>query len=124
MKLRVLCLSAEQELALLRKHVLEWAGHEVVAPLSDKEAIDAASGRNRFDVAIICYRMWPGKMREIMRIFRKNNPSAKFLIMVRVYGEVPEVDADRYVVGADGPEALLRVVSEMQKAATALSAAQ
>ena len=116
MKLRILSLSADQELTLLRKRVLESAGHEVVAPLSDKEALDAASGKNRFDVAIVCYRMWTGKSRQVMRIFRKNNPDGKFLVMVRLYGEVPELEGDRYVVGADGPDALLGVLDEMRNA--------
>jgi len=116
MKLRILSLSADQELTLLRKRVLESAGHEVVAPLSDKEALDAASGKNRFDVAIVCYRMWTGKSRQVMRIFRKNNPDGKFLVMVRLYGEVPELEGDRYLVGADGPDALLGVLDEMRNA--------
>ena len=113
MKLRILSLSADEELTLLRKRVLESAGHEVVAPLSDKEALDAASEKNRFDVAIVCHRMWTGKVRKVMRIFRENNPDGKFLVMVRVYGEVPELEGDRYVVGADGPDTLLRVVDEI-----------
>ncbi|MGB9104730.1 MAG: response regulator [Terriglobales bacterium] len=117
MKLRILSLSADQELALLRKRVLESAGHEVVTPLSDKEALDAASGKNRFDVAIVCYRMWTGKSRQVMRIFRKNNADGKFVVMVRVYGEVPDLEGDRYVVGADGPDALLGVLNEMRSAA-------
>jgi CheY-like chemotaxis protein len=116
MKLRILSLSADQELTLLRKRVLESAGHEVVAPLSDKEALEAASEKNRFDVAIVCYRMWTGKSRQVMRIFRKNNADGKFLVMVRVYGENPELEGDRYVVGADGPDALLGVVNEMRTA--------
>lgn len=119
MKLRILSLSADQELTLLRKRVLESAGYQVVAPLSDKEAVDAASGKNHFDIAIVCYRMWTGKARQVMRIFRKNNPNGKFLVMVRVYGEIPELDADRYVVGADGPDALLGVLNEMWNTATA-----
>ena len=116
MKLRILSLSADQELTLLRKRVLESAGHEVVAPLSDKEALEAASGKNRFDVAIVCYRMWTGKARQVMRIFRKNNPDGKFIVMARVYGEVPDLEGDRYVVGADGPDALLGVLNEMRTA--------
>jgi CheY-like chemotaxis protein len=116
MKLRILSLSADQELTLLRRRVLESAGHEVVAPLSDKEALETASAKNRFDVAIICYRMWTGKARQVMRIFRKNNPDGKFVVMVRVYGEVPDLEGDRYVVGADGPDALLAVFSEMRNA--------
>lgn len=124
MKLRILSLSADQELTLLRKRVLESSGYEVVAPLSDKEAIEAASGKDRFDVAILCYRMWSGKVRQVMRIFRNNNPEGKFLVMVRVYGEIPDLDGDRYVVGADGPDALLNVLSEMQNTASTASAAQ
>jgi len=116
MKLRILSLSADQELTLLRKRVLESAGHEVVAPLSDKEALDAASGKNRFDVAIVCYRMWTGKSRQVMRIFRKNNPDGKFLVIMRLYGEVPELEGDCYLVGADGPDALLGVLDEMRNA--------
>ncbi len=114
MKLRILSLSADQELSLLRKRVLESAGHDVVAPLSDKDALDAASIENGFDVAIFCYRMWTGASRRIMRIFRKNNPEGKVVVMVRLYGEVPELEGDRYAVGADGPDALLGVVSAMR----------
>jgi hypothetical protein len=36
--------------------------------------------------------------------------------MVRVYGEVPDLEGDRYVVGADGPDALLSVLNEMRNA--------
>ncbi len=111
---RILALSADQELTLLRKHILQSAGHEVTAPLDDQEALEAASRKNAFDVALVCYRMWPARTRQLMRIFRENNPQGKFLVMVRVYGEVPEVEGDRFVVGADGPEALLKVVGEIQ----------
>jgi len=114
MKLRILSLSADQELTLLRKRVMEAAGHEVAAPLSVKEALSAAAGKKRFDIAIVCYRMWIGTARQILRIFRENNPAGKVLIMARVYGEVPELEGDRYAVGADGPDALLGVLHEMR----------
>ncbi len=74
MKLRILSLSADQELALLRKRVLESAGHEVVSPHSEKEALEAASGKNRFDVAIVCYRMWTGTSRRLMRVSARTIP--------------------------------------------------
>ncbi len=35
--------------------------------------------------------------------------------IVHLYGEWPEVEADRYVVGADGPDALLRVLVRSRK---------
>src|SRR5207248_7756984 len=110
---RILSLSADLELTLLRKRVLEAAGYAVITPLSEREALEAVSEKNRFDVCLICYRMWTGKVRQIMRIFRENNPHGQFLIMVRLYGEVPELEGDRYVVGADGPDALIAVLGEM-----------
>lgn len=117
MKLRILSFSADQEMTLLRKRVLEIAGHEVVAPLSDKEALEAAAQKDRYDVAIVCYRMWNGTSRQLMRIFRENNARGKFLVMARMYGEVPELEGDRYAVGADGPDALLAVIDDMRGAA-------
>ncbi len=84
MKLRILSLSADQELALLRKRVLESSGHEVVSPRSEKEALEAASRKSRFDIAIVCHRMWTGSSRGLMRVFRKNNPAGKFVVMVPI----------------------------------------
>ncbi len=113
MGLRILSLSSDQELALLRKRILELAGHETVSPRTEKEALEAVSEKNHFDVAIVCYRMWTGSSRRLMRVFRKNNPTGKFIVMVRLYGEVPEVEGDRYVVGSDGPDALLTVIGDI-----------
>ena len=113
MTLRILSLSSDRELALLRKRILEHAGHGVVAPAAEKEAEEASAEGNRFDAAIVCYRMWPGSVRRLIRLFRESNPGAKVIIMVRMYGEVPDLEGDRYVVGADGPDALLKVVSEL-----------
>lgn len=84
-----------------------------MAPLSEQEALNAASAISRFDVAIICYRMWAGATRRVIRIFRENNPRGKLVVVARIYGEVPEIEGDRYVVGADGPDALLEVLGEM-----------
>ncbi len=110
---RILSLSRDLELTLLRRRLLESAGYTVVAPLTDTAALEAVSEKDRFDVCIVCYRMWPGTARHLMRVFRENNPSGQFLIMVRVYGEVPELEGDRYVVGANGPDALIAVLNEM-----------
>jgi len=34
--------------------------------------------------------------------------------IVHMYGEWPEVEADRYIAGADGPKGLLRVLEELR----------
>jgi hypothetical protein len=50
-------------------------------------------------------------------VFRETKREGKIVYVVHIYGEWPEVEADRYVVGADGPDALVRVVAETGPAA-------
>jgi ABC-type sulfate transport system substrate-binding protein len=47
-------------------------------------------------------------------LLRQNHPDTRIIYIAHVYGEWPEVEADRYVVGADGPDALVRVLEEVQ----------
>jgi hypothetical protein len=49
----------------------------------------------------------------VVRLLRQASSPAKIVFIAHVYGEWPEVEADRYVVGADGPEALNRVLDEV-----------
>jgi DNA-binding response OmpR family regulator len=113
--MRILILSADPELALLRQHVLRNAGHETLAPTSEKEIertmddLDEAG----FEIALICHRIPDGRARELIRRFHRKNPRGKVVAVVHMYGEWPQIEADRYVVGTDGPEALTRVVSEI-----------
>ena len=110
--MKILILTTDPELALLRQRVLEWAGHEVLAITSEREAVEAAEMGAAFDVALMCHRMPDATARKIIRIFRDRNWPGKVVYIAHIYGEWPEVEADRYVVGADGPDALLRVVAE------------
>jgi hypothetical protein len=55
----------------------------------------------------------------VIRLFHERHPEGKVVYIVHLYGEWPEVEADRYVVGADGPDALLRVISEVGPQAAA-----
>jgi len=122
--MRILILSADPELSLLRQHVLQCAGHEPFAPVSDKEidrVMDDLS--DDFDAAIMCHRLPDGRARELIRQFQRKNPSGKIVAMVRLYGEWPQIEADRYVVGTDGPEALIRVMGEIASERAASAAA-
>lgn len=110
--MKVLILTTDQELALLRQRVLESAGHEVVALSTEKEAIEAAEKLIPFDVAVMCHRLPDSTARKIIRIFRDGKRPGKVVYIAHMYGEWPEVEADRYVVGTDGPDALIRVVAE------------
>jgi CheY-like chemotaxis protein len=110
--MKILILTTDQELALLRQRVLETAGHDVIALSTEKEALEAAEKQVPFDVALMCHRLPDSTARKIIRIFKDTKREGKIVYVVHIYGEWPEVEADRYVVGADGPDALVRVVSE------------
>jgi CheY-like chemotaxis protein len=110
--MKILSLSTDPELSLFRKRVLETAGHEVVAFSTEKEALEQAAEPPQFDVVLVCHRLPDATARKVIRLLRDSRPQAKVVYVVHLYGEWPEVEADRYVVGADGPDALVRVISE------------
>jgi CheY-like chemotaxis protein len=116
--MKILSLSTDSELSLLRKRILEAAGHEVLALSTEKEALEKAAEPEQFDVALICHRLPDATARKALRLLRESLPEAKVVYVVHLYGEWPEVEADRYVVGADGPDALLRVITEAVSQAT------
>jgi DNA-binding response OmpR family regulator len=117
--MKILILTTDQELALLRQRVLESAGHEVLTLVTEREALEAAEKQVPFDVALLCHRLPDSTARKIIRIFRDGKREGKVVYIAHIYGEWPEVEADRYVVGADGPDALVRVVAETDPRATA-----
>ncbi len=55
--MKLLSLSTDPELSLLRRRVLETAGHEVVALTTEKEALEEVAGTTKFDVVLICHRL-------------------------------------------------------------------
>ncbi len=120
--MKILILTNDQELALLRQRVLEAAGHEAIAYFNEKEAVEAAERNAPFDVALICHHLPTSTARKIIRILRDAKNPGKVIFIGHIYGEWPEVEADRYVVGADGPDALLRVIMESGPQASTLSA--
>jgi len=110
--MKILSLSTDPELSLFRKRILEAAGHEVMALNTEKEALEEAAEPASFDVVLVCHRLPDATARKAIRLLRGSRPQAKVIYVVHLYGEWPEVEADRYVVGADGPDALVRVVNE------------
>ena len=112
--MNILSLSIDQELLQLRKSILETAGFDVLALTSEKDAVQAAQGATHYDVVLLCHHFPAATARQIVRLLRQHNPDTRIIHIVHVYGEWPEIEADRYVVGADGPDALLRVLEEVQ----------
>ena len=110
--MKILILTTDQELALLRKRILESAGHDVVALNTEKEVLEAAEKKVSYDVALVCHHLPTATARKVIRMFREGQNSGKVVYIAHIYGEWPEVEADRYVVGSDGPDALVQIVRE------------
>jgi len=110
--MKILVLSTDQELALLRQRVLESAVFFDNTSTTEKQAVEAAEKSVAFDVALVCHKLPTATARKIIRIFRDGKQPGTVVFIGHIYGEWPEVEADRYVVGADGPDALIRVVAE------------
>jgi CheY-like chemotaxis protein len=112
--MKILSLSLDQELSQLRKSILESSAHHVLALTSEKEAVQAAQGPAHYDAVLLCHHFPAATARQIVRLLRQHHPDTRIIHIVHVYGEWPEIEADRYIVGADGPDALLRVLEEVQ----------
>lgn len=110
--MKILILTTDQELALLRQRVLEDAGHQVTPLVTEKEVLEAAEKNVPFDIALVCHHLPNATARKVIRIFREGKRDGKVIYINHLYGEWPEVEADRYVVGADGPDALIKIVAE------------
>jgi DNA-binding response OmpR family regulator len=112
--MKILSLSTDPELSQLRRAALEAAGHQVDLFTSEKEALQAATGPDRYDAVLLCHRLPAATARQTVRLLRQVHPGTYVIYIAHVYGEWPEVEADRYVVGADGPEVLVRVLDEVR----------
>jgi len=112
--MKILSLTLDLELSRLRQAVLVASGHDVTSLTSEKEALQTTQSPNSYDVALICHHFPAAAARQAVRLLREHHCGTRIVYLVHVYGEWPEVEADRYVVGADGPDALLRVLQEVQ----------
>src|SRR6516162_6392582 len=102
--MRILALSTDEELNRLRRFALHYAGHTVDILNTEKEAIAAAEASGEYDIILICHKLPAATARQVVRLLRQKASPAKLIYISHLYGEWPEVEADRYVVGADGPE--------------------
>ena len=111
--MKILSLSLDLELSQFRKAALRSAGHEVTIITSEKEALQAVQSPERHDVVLLCHHFPSATARQAVRMLRQRHAETSIVFIAHVYGEWPDVEADRYIVGADGPEALLRVLAEI-----------
>lgn len=111
--MKILSISTDPELSQLRRVILEAAGHQVTVLSNEKEALKSARAPEHYDVVLLCHRFPQAAARQTFRLLREHHPETRIVYIVHVYGEWPEVEADRYIVGADGADALIRVLQEV-----------
>jgi len=105
----VLLLSADPELALLRRSALAHAGFAVSRAGSRKEALQLLE-KEKFDVLVISYSMSQESITEMAELFRRHNPNSPIVTVVKGKWQDLKIEFDAAVTGDEGPEALIEAV--------------
>lgn len=104
--MRVLCLSANLELALLRCAVLAVHGMHADVARSKKEA-ERLLEENSYDAALLCHSISEKTAKQLVAIFRERNPDQCVIFVSHSPWQQSPVKADATVCSIDGPEPLL-----------------
>lgn len=106
--LRVLLLSRDRELGLLRKRVLEQSGCEVFFPENKDEALEAFHAA--LDVMVVAHTISRESGAHYSQIFRAKNPNGRMIYVCQSTIEHPPEWADETVLGLSGPEDMVAAV--------------
>jgi DNA-binding response OmpR family regulator len=107
---RVLCLSNDPELALLRCEVLRTRGMEVDYPRSQSEA-SAFLESYKYDVLLICHSVPTHSATLLRSHFLAANTNGCVVYVARSSSELAPISSDIRIVGLDGPCFLLPIAS-------------
>ena len=113
--MRVLCLSANLELALLRSAVLSLHGIQVDVARSKREA-EQLLEENAYDAGLLCHSISEKTAERLTAIFRERNPHRCLIFVSRSPWQLTPVKCDASVCALDGPEALVELVLSCKQA--------
>jgi DNA-binding response OmpR family regulator len=114
---RILCIDDEPEMVMLKRAILEQAGHEVTTATSAREAVDLMN-HNDYEAVVTDWRLGDGDGRTVVRAAKEHST----MPVVVVSGYVAEAYrsaeplADLYLEKPVNPEELLTIVDELLKA--------
>ena len=114
--MRVLCVSHNRELALLRQRVLELAGFEVCRSESQEESLKALTS-GTFDRLVICHSLPPSAAAEIIAEFKLRNPQSCLIAVLKSPWAYCPYPVDVHISATDGPDVLVETVMSCEQPA-------
>ncbi len=107
--MRILCLSADQEIAQLRCAVLTFAGFDCLYPKSKQEAVRKMQ-TDKFDVALVCHSLSTESAQALATRYKEHNPDGLLVYMPwGAWGKAP-IEADLSIAGCQGPDVLTNAI--------------
>ena len=119
--MRVLCLSANLELAQLRRAVLALHGVQVDIARSKKEA--EALLEKPYDAALLCHTISEKTAERLAALFREKNPGRSIIFLARSPWQQSPVKAEVTHCALDGPDLLIQAVLACQTGSPSASPA-
>lgn len=106
--IKVLLLSRNRELGLLRQKVLELCGCNVTFPENQDETLEHL--KHDWQVIVIAHTISRESADRYAEMFRKRNPEGRIVYVRGTMTEPAPRWADESVVGLAGPEEMVRAV--------------
>jgi len=103
----VISVGTDDQLLSLREAVLRNAGFQVLTACDPGEALRHA-GRNSAAVLLLCYSLPLTVRQELAEQFRRHSPSGRIVAITNEPQKRPPIEADAFLYGIEGPEALIR----------------
>lgn len=117
--MRVLCLSANLELAMLRSAVLAVHAVHVDVARSKKEA-ERLLDENTYEAGLLCHSISEKTAEQLTAIFRERNPGRCLIFVSRSPWQPCPVQCDASISSLDGPEALVETVLSCKQGSPSL----
>lgn len=105
----VISIGDNSQLLSLRHAVLERAGYHVITA-SDPNSASEKIASVPCDILLLCYSMEINTRQRLAKEFREHCPKGRIIAITNQYQQRPPVDADAFLYGLEGAEALLDTV--------------
>jgi DNA-binding NtrC family response regulator len=109
MSVTVISVGDDPQLLSLRDAVLRSAGMRVLTASDYDTALSYVESEDA-DVLLLCYSMSIEARRRLAHSFRERHPSGRIIGITNMPQARPPIDADTFIYGIEGAEALIGIV--------------